>query len=227
MELNPTSHRPSVTTFPADGGLDASGAAYSANLLEDQAGSSSVIVNGRKFNIGAPNAPDAVFGSGQEIPLIEGHYTQLHLLGTGVQGAQTSQSVIVTYTDGTTSQFTQSFSDWFSPGNYPGETKAARMAYRDYSDGTQNSGPFNLYEYTFSLDSRKAVKEVQLPQNRFVLALAITLTRDSNAGLFQQEAGAEWVRQHAAGVGPAGSTLRIRASQVLKHCPCPPGRPRR
>jgi hypothetical protein len=165
------------TTFPADGGLDTGGAAYSANLLEDQAGSSSVIVNGRKFNIGSPNAPDAVFGSGQEIPLIEGHYTQLHLLGTGVQGAQTSQSVIVTYTDGTTSQFTQSFSDWFSPGYYPGETRAARMAYRDYSDGTRNSGPFNLYEYTFSLDSRKTVKEVELPQNRFVLALAITLAQ--------------------------------------------------
>jgi hypothetical protein len=169
------------TTFPADGGLDGGGAAYSANLLEDQAGSSSVIVNGRKFNIGSPNAADAVFGSGQEIPLIAGHYTQLHLLGTGVQGAQTSQSVIVTYTDGTTSQFTQSFSDWFSPGYYPGETRAAQTAYRDFNDGTQGSGPFNLYEYTFSLDSRKTVKEVELPQNRFVLALAITLTRDSNA----------------------------------------------
>ena len=165
------------TMFSADGGLDGGGAAYSANLLGDQAGSSSAIVNGQKFNIGPANASDAVYGSGQEIPLLEGHYRQLHLLGTGVQGAQTSQPVVVTYTDGTTCHFTQSFSDWFSPGYYPGETRAVQTAYRDYSDGTNGSGPFNLYEYTFSLDPRKTVMEVELPQNRFVLVLAITLTQ--------------------------------------------------
>lgn len=165
------------TAFPADGGLDGGGAAYSANLLGDGTGSSIAIVNGRKFNLGPANAPDAVYGSGQEIPLLEGHYRQLHLLGTGVQGAQTSQSVVVTYTDGTTSHFTQSFSDWFSPEYFPGETKAVQTAYRDYSDGTNGSGPFNLYEYTFCLDARKTVMEVEFPQNRFVLVLAITLTQ--------------------------------------------------
>jgi hypothetical protein len=47
------------TTFNCDnGGIDASYAAYSANLLGDAAGSSSLIVDGLDFTLGAPNVFD-------------------------------------------------------------------------------------------------------------------------------------------------------------------------
>ena len=163
------------TSFSADGGLDTGGTAYSANLLGDQAGPSSAVVNGQKFNLGAANVVNAVSGAGQVIPLTEGHYTQMRWLGTGVQGAQISQPVVVSYTDGSTETLMQSFSDWFSPGFYPGEIQAVQTAYRDLNDGTRDSGPFYVYEYTFPLNPRKIVRQVQLPQNPFVLVLAITL----------------------------------------------------
>jgi hypothetical protein len=182
VNLSPAFNVPGIytdgTTFPSDAGLDTGGAAYSANLLGDQTGSSNLVVNGLNFDIGPPNAPDAVYGNGQAISLTEGHYNKLYLLGTGLQGDQTAQTVTVTYTDGTTSQFTQSFSDWFTPGGFPREAKAVQMAYRDFFDGSQDAGPFNLYEYTFPLDSRKTVKTLELPSNRFVVGLAVTLTHE-------------------------------------------------
>ena len=38
----------------------------------------------------------------------------MNLLATAVNGNQANQTFIVTYTDGTTSSFTQSVSDWFT-----------------------------------------------------------------------------------------------------------------
>jgi hypothetical protein len=166
------------TTFPGDGGLDGGGAAYSANLLGDSAGASNLVLNTLNFTLGAANGPNAVYGTGQAIPLPNRRYTTLSMLGTGVQGSQTDQPVVVTYTDGTKSTFTQSFSDWFSPAGYPRESIAVKMPYRDFNDGSQDAQTFNLYEYTFKLNPFKIVKSIELPSNRYVLAVSITLSND-------------------------------------------------
>lgn len=166
------------TTFPADGGLDGGGAAFSANLLGDQTGPSSLVVHGKRFQLARPNKPNAIYGTGQQIALPEGHYNTLHLVGTGVQGNQTAQPIVVTYSDGSTTKFVQNFSDWFTPQGYERESVAVKMPYRDFNDGSQDDQNFNVYEYSFPLDSRKSVKSVQLPQNRYVLALAITVSND-------------------------------------------------
>lgn len=171
------------TTFAADGGLDAGGAAYSANLLGDETGPSSLVVDGVKFNIGAANQADATYGSGQSIVLPAGRYNALYLLGTGVQGNQSSQTIVVTYTDGSTSTLTQSFSDWYTPQGYSREAIALRMAYRDFNDGTQNNQKFNLYEYKLPINCNKTVKSIQLPENRYVLTLAITLAHEPEGNL--------------------------------------------
>jgi hypothetical protein len=81
----------------------------------------------------------------------------LKLLATGVNGSQASQSFIVTYTDGTTSLFTQSLSDWFTPRSYTGESKPVTMPYRDTSTGLRDNRTFLLYGYSFSLNSSKRV----------------------------------------------------------------------
>jgi hypothetical protein len=166
------------TIFPADGGIDGDGAAYSANLLGDRSGPSNLVVNTQNFDLGVANVPNAVYGAGQAIPLPKGHFSTLHILGTGVQGSQTGQTVVVTYTDGTKSTFMQSFSDWFSPQQFPRESEAVKMAYRDYNDGSQDDQTFNLYEYTFALDPFKTVQSLELPNNRFVAAVAVTLSLD-------------------------------------------------
>ena len=165
------------TTFPASGGIDTGGAAYSANLLGDQSGPRSVVVNGATYQIAAANQPNIVYGTGTPIALPEGHYDQVRILGTGLQGAQTGQQIVIKYTDGSSETVTQSFSDWYSPQQFPNESEVFAMPYRDYNDGTQDDRTFNLYQYILPLDGRKAVSSIELPNNRFVVALAITLVK--------------------------------------------------
>jgi len=81
----------------------------------------------------------------------------------------------VTYTDGTSTSFTQSLSDWFAPQNYAGESQAVIMPYRITESGATDNRPFNLYGYSFALDSAKTVKSIRLPSNRDVVVLAIDL----------------------------------------------------
>ncbi len=156
------------TTF--SGGLDNLGFAYSANLL-----GTALTVNGASFSFGTLNASNAVSSSGQTITLPAGQFSALGLLATGVNGNQQSQVFKVTYSDSTSSSFTQSLSDWFTPQSYSGESIASTMAYRDSGNGTTNNGPFHLYNYNFNLNSGKTVQSITLPNNNNVAVLAITL----------------------------------------------------
>jgi hypothetical protein len=158
------------TPFSATGGLDGVGNAYSATLLGP-----AVAWNGSVFAFGPPNVPDAVTSA--TIPLPAGQYTELDLLGTGMWGAQGSQTFTVKYTDGTTSSFTQSLSDWVGAGyqNFTGESVAVAMTYRDHCDGTKYSQPVYLYGYSFNLNAAKTVSSITLPNDPHVVVLAMTL----------------------------------------------------
>ncbi len=162
------------STFDGGGGVDAGGAAYSANLLQDTTGND-VVAGTSHFHLAAANVPDIVYAAGQTIPLPAGFYQDLKLLGTGVQGSQTDQPITVTYYDGSTTTYNQSFSDWSTLGGYSNESLAIRTAYRDYNDGSQDSQAFNVYLYTLPLQRFKPVKSITLPDNRNVVLLGITL----------------------------------------------------
>jgi hypothetical protein len=151
-------------------GLDGLGDAYSANLLTPHR-----ILNDVQFNFGPANHKDAVSGAGQTIPLPPGQFATLQLLGTGYNGNQSAETVTVTYTDGTTSTVTQSFSDWFAPNYNNNESFAVVMPYRNLADGTKDNRVFNLYAYVFALDGRKTVKSFTLPDDPNVVILAATL----------------------------------------------------
>jgi len=156
-------------------GLDGDGYAFSANLL-----GSSPIWNGVNFTLGSANAEDAVDADGQTITLPTGSFTSLLLLGTAVNGGQSSQTFTVTYTDGSTANFTQSLSDWAGPQNFPGEFVVATMPYRNTSGGTKDlNTQVNLYGYSFTLNPAKTVKSITLPNDGSVLLLAITLANDT------------------------------------------------
>ena len=152
------------------GGLDGVGYSYSANLL-----TSSRVLSGTLFTFGPANSPDAVGCNGQTVTLPVGQYSSLVLLATGIQGNQTAQTFTVHYSDGTTAQFVQSFSDWFSPQKFAGESEGVAMPYRDFDDGTKDRRTFNLYAYRFSLSSTKTVQSVVVPNNPNVVVLAATL----------------------------------------------------
>ncbi len=157
------------TTY-STGGLDGGGYSYSANLL-----TTSRVFNGTLFTFGPANELDAVGCSGQSVTLTQGKFSSLTLLATGIEGNQASQTLTVKYTDGTSTKFTQSFSDWFTPQKYTRESEGVAMAYRNFDNGTKDQRTFNLYAYTFALNPAKSVKSVTLPNDTHVVVLAATL----------------------------------------------------
>ncbi len=152
------------------GGLDGQGYSYSSNLLTP-----SRVYNGILLDFGQANELDAVSCTGQSVTLPRGKFSTLTLLATAVNGKQKSQTFTVTYTDSTTSTFTQSLSDWFTPEKYAGEAEGVAMAYRNFDNGTTDNRTFNLYEYQFVLKTGKIAKSITLPNNSKVMVLAATL----------------------------------------------------
>jgi hypothetical protein len=160
------------TAVPGGLGIDRQGNAYAANLI-----GTSLTWSGSTFSFGASGTENALTNATIKLPA--GKYSTLNLLGTGVLGNQTNQSFVVTYTDGTTSTFTQSLSDWRTPQGYTGESTVLTMAYRVSASGAESPGPYNLYGYAFALNSAKTVASLTLPSNNNVVILAIDLTPSS------------------------------------------------
>ena len=149
-----------------NGGLDADGWAYSETLL-----GTSLTWNGNTYAFGSADVADAVANA--TIALPAGSYTTLTLLGTGANGNHPNQTFTVNYSDGTSTSFTQSVSDWFTPQNYAGETEVLKMAYRVTSTGALDNRTFYLYGYSFALNSAKTAVSLTLPKTRNIVALAV------------------------------------------------------
>jgi hypothetical protein len=151
-----------------NGGVDNLGYAYSATLL-----GTSLSWNGNTYLFGAPGTADAV--SNATVPLPAGNFSTLSMLATGANSNQRSQVFTVNYSDGTSTSFTQSLSDWYTPQNYPGESQALTMPYRIAPSGALQNLTFYLYGYSFALNSAKTPVSLTLPKNRNVVVLAIDL----------------------------------------------------
>jgi hypothetical protein len=158
-----------ATAVPG-GGFDGAGDAYDSSLL-----GSTLTWSGVKFELGAPEVADAITSS--TIPITANTYSTLYLLGAAVGGNQPAQAFVVTYTDGTTTTFTQSVSDWATPQSYAGESVALGMADRVESNGSLDERTFNLYGYSFALNPAKTLQSVKLPANKKVIVLAIALNK--------------------------------------------------
>jgi hypothetical protein len=96
-------------------GIGSDGYAYASALLPNP-----VTYAGASFSLGAADTLNAV--TDKTIALPTGSFAALSLLGTGIYGSQLNQPFVVTYTDGSTTTFTQSLSDWGAPKNFTGET---------------------------------------------------------------------------------------------------------
>jgi len=154
--------------FDTAASLDGDGYAYSKEAL-----GSTQLWDGVTFNLGPANLPNVV--TGKTIALPEGKFGSLKILATGVDGEQESQVFTITYSDGTSSNVTQSLGDWYASSGYKGESEAVVMPYRLQGDGSKDSRTFHLYGYSFNLDSSKLVRSITLPDNEHVLVLAMTL----------------------------------------------------
>jgi hypothetical protein len=157
------------TTFPSTGGIDGVGYAYSSALL-----GTSMTWSSATFNFGAANVLNGV--RNKTITLPAGQFSTLLLLGTGVNGDQLSQTVRVNYSDGTSSTFTQTFSNWLNASQaVAGQSIAKQMAYRNTSTGVKDNRVFNLYGYSFALNNTRVVSSLVLPATNNVSVLAVTL----------------------------------------------------
>ena len=191
-------------TDPKNGGFDNDGYAYNSSLL-----GTSLTYQGINFPLAAANTLDAVVA--QTVPVTQAQYGQLLLLGAAVNGAQTNQAVLVYYTDGSFTSFTQNFSDWAIPQNYTGESTVLAMSNRITPTGGTQTGTFNVYGYTFALNSSKTLAAVKLPYNRDVVFLGMGLSGvptpivpyiQVNGGSWQQTATATVASGSAVNLGP-------------------------
>jgi len=160
---------------PKSGGFDNDSYAYNSSTL-----GTSATYQGLVYTLGPPNALDAVIA---QTVALSGQYNQLYLLGAGANGAQYNQTVIVTYSDGTSSTFTQNFSDWANPQGFTGETTVLAASNRIAPNGQTQNLAVNVYGYTLNLTSGKTLASVKLPFNRNVIFLAIGLGNSASAGL--------------------------------------------
>src|SRR5262249_3920174 len=131
--------------------------------------------SGATFSLGPCCSNDAVSAAGQMIPLPAGQFSSLRMLATAVNGSQASQSFKVTYSDGSSTTFTQSLSDWTAPQNFSGESNALTMPYRNLGTGAKDTRTVMLYGYSFPLNNAKTVSTIMLPNNSNVEVLGLTL----------------------------------------------------
>lgn len=158
------------TAFSSRGSIDQVGSALPAELLTRTAE-----WGGARFMFAPANEPSAV--TSQTILLPTGRFDGLRMLALGVNGNQESQVFEVTYADGTSSSFTRSLSDWYTPENFPGESDAMLLPYRLTGSGNRDEREFHVYGYSFPLDDKRTVRTLTLPQNPQVVVLAMTLVR--------------------------------------------------
>jgi alpha-mannosidase len=157
-----------ATKFSPSDSLDGGGYALSEQALGTKAVGDEVV-----FVLGPAGAPDAVTGKSVELPTEK--FASLRLLALATNGKKEMQNFTVNYTDGTSSSFSQSLSDWAGSGNLNGESIAVNMPYRLVADGSTDANPFNICVYSFTLDKSKQLRSISLPSDRDVLVFAITL----------------------------------------------------
>jgi hypothetical protein len=150
-------------------GIDRS--ALSANLLGP-----AVLFNGQSFALGQPNVNNSVQAYGQTLSLPAGNYASLSFVATSAWDRYANVPFTVNYADGSTQTFVQSFSEWVFPRNFPGESVAATLPYRDNPDGSSPAQPVYLYGYTFALNPAKPLRSLSLPNQAKINILAMNLS---------------------------------------------------
>jgi len=194
---------------PNSQGFDGKGNYYNANYdgsaLGLQASSNSdfdfmqITWGGATFDLGpAPNHysqsnnhngnNNFVQADGQMIDVVSGDFSTLLMIGAAANGNQNNQPITLTFTDGSTTTWTQTFTDWAngngSKNNSPpssstlASTNEALVATTTWVNqvGNNRSG-YNrfVYGYSFDIPAGKTLESITLPNNRNVGILGMAL----------------------------------------------------
>ncbi len=146
------------------GNIDGAGSSLSAQALAAVGVSPGAPVSHGGMQFAWPNVPagqqDNVVASGQSFKL-SGTGTSVGFLATATYGPASGTGT-VTYTDGTTQQFTLSVPDWFA--NPPsGSDPAITMTYRNRSGNTQQVHAINVFLVKVTLQPGKTPSGLTLP----------------------------------------------------------------
>jgi hypothetical protein len=167
---NPADYYDNASTSPDDdqtcADADGGGYTYSAQALAKAGLTPGAQVSSGGLTYAWPNAqpcaPDNILAAGQTL-LVHGAAgaTKLGLLGMSTDGSS-SGTLVVHYTDGTSSSATVTFNDWAS-GPSGDDTAVATMPYRNTADGTSQTITMYVFATTVPLDAGKTVESITLP----------------------------------------------------------------
>jgi len=126
--------------------------------------------------VGGKDGPsNVVQAAGQTIDITAGDYANLFMIGASNDGSQTA-NITVNFTDGTSATWTQTFSDWeVTPTTFPTGEVLVNAGTQILQDGNQSGNTANVYGYSYAIPDGKTVKSVQLPNNKAVGILGISL----------------------------------------------------
>ena len=147
---------------------------YSGNL------GSTITWSGATFQFGpVPNSKNGqnnfVQAKGQTISLPQGDYGWLYLAGAAANGSRQNQQFTLTFTDGSTAPWTQSFSDWCRPQNYAGESIIEMQPQWVNQVGNVHSQTNYVYGYAYQIPAGKTLASITLPNNENVGILGMTM----------------------------------------------------
>ena len=146
------------------GDIDGAGSSLSAQALQAVGVTPGAPVSHNGMVFAWPNVPagqpDNVVSHGQSFQL-SGTGSNLGLLATATYGPATGTGT-VTYSDGTTQQFTITVADWYS--NPPsGSDIAITMSYRNRPNNTQQTHDIHVFLVKVPLQAGKTAVGVTLP----------------------------------------------------------------
>jgi len=198
--------------FDSRESLDGVGYAFPAEVLGETRA-----WDGVPFKLGPANAPDAV--TSRTIALVPGKYDELKMLAIGVNGDQESQTFTVVYSDGSSADYSQSVSDWYTEEHFDGESEVASTPYRIGSGGGRDDRTFHVYGYSFKLDRKKTALSFSLPANRHVLVFGLTLVRGLGreaASLRENSGAGALVGENLSPSNPSRNVQQQNANKNVK-----------
>jgi predicted alpha-1,2-mannosidase len=154
---------------------DGGGWSYSAQALAAQGVTpgSTLTVDGIDYTW--PDVPvatlDNIEAAGQTIPLAApAHASRIGLLGSSTNAGSDGAggTATITYTDGSTDQFTAKFSDWtLGAGGFPplpGNFTAVTMPYRNFTGNQRDNVDTHVFAMDAPVSVAKTVASITLPQ---------------------------------------------------------------
>jgi hypothetical protein len=167
---NPSDYYDNISSSPdsnqACANSDGDGFSYSATALANAGLTPGATVTADGLTFTWPDvascAPDNILAAGETM-LVNGQtgQTTLGLLGYSTSGGSQG-TIIINYTDGTSSAQTLSFNDWAGgPGN--GDTAVATMPYRNSVSGSSQTLTMYVYATTVPVDPSKTVASIVFP----------------------------------------------------------------